>query len=307
MTKQEIINAINATIVANGQKGITAESLKNILNEMVNATPEGGSGGGDGLLKVYLPDPILGDGFAQYGGFNLEIYNQLRTDLEGMGIPSTMLDAYGEVVSEYLEANATAYQTLIQKAQNKEGAVVLIDTSKAYSISGLLMYDPTGEHGIEIKGSIGFIGNAMVDSILAGDENIITISISLANEEIRNIYGDITLESDGSLTFSPSLTTEYTLIIPNNGESLDVEQIAANADFAHAINNSPGATLGAANIVVRFSKSGSLDFMTAATLLTSEIDGFGFKGTYLDGITVKQVEVSEDGTTTVTTIGTLTA
>lgn len=47
MTKQEIINAINATIVANGQKGITAESLNNILTEMVNATPEGGSGGGE--------------------------------------------------------------------------------------------------------------------------------------------------------------------------------------------------------------------------------------------------------------------
>ena len=47
--------------------------------------------------------------------------------------------------------------------------------------------------------------------------------------------------------------------------------------------------------------------MTAATLLTSEVDSSGFKGTYLDGITVKQVEVSEDGTTTVTTLGTLTA
>lgn len=52
MTKQEIINAINATIVANGQKGISAESLNNILNEMVNATPEGGSGGGTEFVEV---------------------------------------------------------------------------------------------------------------------------------------------------------------------------------------------------------------------------------------------------------------
>jgi hypothetical protein len=42
MNKQEIIEAIEATIVANGQKGITAESLANLLIEMVNATPEGG-------------------------------------------------------------------------------------------------------------------------------------------------------------------------------------------------------------------------------------------------------------------------
>lgn len=46
MTKQELIAAINETISANGQKGITAESLANILTEMVNAAPEGGSGGG---------------------------------------------------------------------------------------------------------------------------------------------------------------------------------------------------------------------------------------------------------------------
>lgn len=44
MTKQEILEAIEATIVPNGQKGITAESLANLLVEMVNATPEGGSG-----------------------------------------------------------------------------------------------------------------------------------------------------------------------------------------------------------------------------------------------------------------------
>lgn len=52
MTKQEIIEAINSTIVANGQKGITAESLNNVLTEMVNATPEGGSGEGSGVLML---------------------------------------------------------------------------------------------------------------------------------------------------------------------------------------------------------------------------------------------------------------
>ena len=54
MNKQEIIEAINSTIVANGQKGITAESLANLLIEMASATPEGGSGG-NGSLVVYIP------------------------------------------------------------------------------------------------------------------------------------------------------------------------------------------------------------------------------------------------------------
>lgn len=46
MTKNEIIEAINSTIMPNGQKGITAETLANILVEMANA-----SGGG---VTVYV-------------------------------------------------------------------------------------------------------------------------------------------------------------------------------------------------------------------------------------------------------------
>ena len=53
MTKQEILDAINSTIVTNGVKGITAESLANILTEIVNAAPEGGSGGsGAGTIRL---------------------------------------------------------------------------------------------------------------------------------------------------------------------------------------------------------------------------------------------------------------
>lgn len=54
MTKNEIIEAINATIIPNGQKGITAESLANLLIEMVNATPEGGSSSGSGQVVFYM-------------------------------------------------------------------------------------------------------------------------------------------------------------------------------------------------------------------------------------------------------------
>ena len=61
MTKAEILEAINATIAPNGQKGITAESLANILAEIVNATPEGGSGSGSGALVVYVAPQLTED------------------------------------------------------------------------------------------------------------------------------------------------------------------------------------------------------------------------------------------------------
>lgn len=54
MKKEELIEAILATIATNGQKGITAESLANILVEMVNAS---GEGGGSGQVVFYCGVP----------------------------------------------------------------------------------------------------------------------------------------------------------------------------------------------------------------------------------------------------------
>jgi hypothetical protein len=45
MTKEELKEAIAATITENGQKGITGQALANLLNEIVDAAGEGGGGG----------------------------------------------------------------------------------------------------------------------------------------------------------------------------------------------------------------------------------------------------------------------
>lgn len=56
MNKQEIIDAINATIAPNNIKGITADSLRNLLIMMVENAGEGGSGSG-GNIVFYLGMP----------------------------------------------------------------------------------------------------------------------------------------------------------------------------------------------------------------------------------------------------------
>ena len=43
MTKEELKEAIAATITENGQKGITGQALANLLNEIVDAAGEGGN------------------------------------------------------------------------------------------------------------------------------------------------------------------------------------------------------------------------------------------------------------------------
>lgn len=52
MTKEELKEAIASTIVENGQKAITAESLANLLNEIVDAAGSGGTGGGAVTIMI---------------------------------------------------------------------------------------------------------------------------------------------------------------------------------------------------------------------------------------------------------------
>lgn len=63
MTKNEIKECINSTIVSNDDKGITAESLNLILNEIVDNSGEGGNGGdnnGDRTFVFQYPVIIAG-------------------------------------------------------------------------------------------------------------------------------------------------------------------------------------------------------------------------------------------------------
>lgn len=88
MTKAEILEAINATIAPNGVKGITAESLANILTEIVNATPEGGSGGAGGEyldMTRANPDDLESEELSEEAkAHNAEVYNKLLTALNAV-------------------------------------------------------------------------------------------------------------------------------------------------------------------------------------------------------------------------------
>lgn len=76
MNKQEILDAINATIAPNGVKGITAESLANILTEIVNAMGEGSGAGGEYIDMTLLePDnPESMELTAEAKEHNAELY-----------------------------------------------------------------------------------------------------------------------------------------------------------------------------------------------------------------------------------------
>lgn len=102
MTQEELYEAIDATIVPNGQRGITAESLAALLKDI--ASNAGGSG--QGALRMYaLPKMDFSEEFA----------SQVEAIAPGASAAFT----------KFLNANAATYEQLV-KLQTSEGDAPLV-------------------------------------------------------------------------------------------------------------------------------------------------------------------------------------
>ena len=130
MTKAEIIEAINSTIVANGQKGITAESLKLILTEIVNAAGEGGSG--DGALRVIVPElQLLGPVIVESGEFSPTSYAAAKEAMSAE-MPDLDWSEYDAAVTAAFEHNASVVQQLMARAKAGQGISVVLDPTPLF-------------------------------------------------------------------------------------------------------------------------------------------------------------------------------
>lgn len=106
MNKSEIIEAIQQTIIPNAQKGITAESLANLLIEIVNATPEGDSG----QIVFYMGMPTgevdeiwdapIFEPNAEQKAHNVEMFNSIKSLPYIPVITIDMSEYYTQLVSE---------------------------------------------------------------------------------------------------------------------------------------------------------------------------------------------------------------
>ena len=121
MTKAEIIEAINSTITANDEKAITAELLANILIEMVNATPEGGSGG---VLFLQIGETEDGSDLTdEQLANNVEVYNKTA---EMMGnIPVFLLGQPLTYISTDPEGQTHLFEYAYIFAADQESSTLL--------------------------------------------------------------------------------------------------------------------------------------------------------------------------------------
>ena len=153
MNKQEIIEAINSTIVANGQKGITAESLANLLIEMASATPEGGSGG-NGSLILYVPSSVETFGVdvsltEEQQAHNAEVYAKcLECYNNNTSLPGILLDLsdiFATLMGATVKYNETPMMTVFT-TEEIDGVIGLVCMSE---VSGMVLVSDDGTTIVE--------------------------------------------------------------------------------------------------------------------------------------------------------------
>lgn len=103
MTKEELLEMVNATITGNGKQEITGNSLNLALTEIINAMGTGNGGGG--LIVHYLPGDL---GSTAYGFYTIpEILNDTSIDFP-----------YRELLQEYIDNNIKVYNILMDCNNN---------------------------------------------------------------------------------------------------------------------------------------------------------------------------------------------
>lgn len=114
MTKEEIIAAIAETIAPNNIKGITAESLANILTEIVNASGE--SGGGSGSLMVYIGQLDLETGAtsqtAEQKAHNADVFKAVKSAEAMPAILAEISEMYSGLTGAIVKASAISLMNL---------------------------------------------------------------------------------------------------------------------------------------------------------------------------------------------------
>lgn len=216
MAKQDALDAINATIVENNQKGITAPSLKNVLITMVENAGEGGSSG-EGALRIIVPElMMIGPEIIAMGELSPTTWGEIKAAFETEeGGFMDIMSEYDVVVNMSFAHNASVAQQILDKARAGQGVSVVLDstpyTSALYAIMNAQMPGMIEE---SIMGGVqpaAHIVQYMKPTPAASGELaegflcilIPASSISMPDIGAENYPSDmrITLNLDGSLIF----------------------------------------------------------------------------------------------------------
>ena len=168
MSKENVKQAINETIVSNGKRGISAQSLSNVLNLMVD---EGGVGGGSGTIMVKIGTVVDTSGntpsilTSEEREYNRQIFETCKNAVSnGETCPLVSFD--------FLKLMAGAEPEIAIMLQNSQ--LLMIPTLCGY-LSGVAVSEMIGQLGYnEVIYSISLTGGGVIllpsgDVIVGGD------------------------------------------------------------------------------------------------------------------------------------------
>lgn len=133
MTKEELIEMIDATINENGSRSITGKALNLALTEIVNAM---GSGSGAGAATIYC---MMGEETEEQKAHNATVWAQLKATVEaGQPLPPIMID-----------------MTDLMAAQQ--------------GVTGVSMNFPALQQGFDTTGAMGMLGEGVPGLLVMAD------------------------------------------------------------------------------------------------------------------------------------------
>lgn len=225
MTKQEVLDAINATMVPNGIKAINADSIRNLLTMMMDFVGEGGSGSGDGALRVIVPELLVFGlllGTVGAEEFSPTSWAEVKPVIEQL-TPGVDLTEYEAAVNAAFEHNANVAQQIIAKAKEGKGVLVMIDQTPLLgpAITALLQAQGMTDMAEEMVGSASQPAGLTLQYIkttaegeAAGMTSEFVCIISPAGEtgdiDYPNYFSDMLLylQRDGTLVFKSKTSEE---------------------------------------------------------------------------------------------------
>ena len=303
MTKQEILEAIDATIVPNDKKAITADSLANLLREMASATPEnsGDGEGGDTSLRLLLPDALIAQLFLEMGlPCTREGWNEVKLSLGGMGFSDSSIEKLDAYYNKMFDNNVEVCKQIQEAAAENKGVSVVGDMSEGSSISyKAVNEDMSGVTvdyaNISIQFSfdclfleIGIMGGKQAEFFLCSNSEMLNDWL-IGNRKSMAII----ILPDGGLAFEP-FNTEYEVFVAENDEVLSEEQKGKNDEYR--------LTSTAEFVTFYYQPSGGSE---PYRIYPISVNTEANKLNYIIGINVFQSTIESGGNVSTTLIGSL--
>lgn len=318
MAKQEILDMINGTIVPNGVKGITAETLNLVLTTM--AENAGGGGSGDGALRIMVPDTMFGihEEFIAAGEFSPAIWEQIKAEAANSPVPVDIA-ACDATFSACFAHNAEVYQSILTKVESHEGTFAILDQSLSMATSYKTVLDSELPGAIEkIDVSLGqlalCVGVRMhpaegYEEMFGQEAEPMIIINPLYGQSDMEIYPSelmMILMPDGSIIFDASLVSGYQFYIPESSDvNLTSEQKSANQSFKSYGQHSDFSW---DKVKVFFvSSSGDADEYSRISFVSYDRNNESPYYCYFQGTALMKATLASDGSVSVEILGVLTA